>query len=71
LTVQPPIPVPAAEITTGSVPQITVTASEPARAAARQLHEPAKKKPTKTVSSPEPRDRYAFDPFSRPVGTIQ
>jgi hypothetical protein len=70
LTVQPPIPVPASEITTGSVAQITVTPSEASRSAARQMHEPVKKKVAKSARPAEPRDRYAFDP-GRPFGTIQ
>ena len=69
LTVPAPIAVPASEVT-GSIPQITVTPSE-ASSTARHVHEPAKKKATKTVRSPEPRDRYAFDPFSRPFGSVQ
>ncbi len=70
LTVPAPIAVPASELT-GSIPQITVTPSE-ASSAARYVHEPAKKKANKTARTPEqPRDRYAFDPFSRPAGSLQ
>jgi hypothetical protein len=71
LTVQPSIPVPASEITTGSIPQITVTPSEASRAPARQVQESAKKKVAKSARPAEPGSRYAFDPFSRPAGTIQ
>lgn len=70
LTVPPPIPVPAAEIT-GSIPQITVTPPEQSRPAARQVQEPAKKKVAKPARPAEPRDRYAFDPFSRPFGLFR
>lgn len=67
LTVPAPIPVPASEITTGSVPQITVTPSEAPRPAAKQVQkqadEPAKKKVAKPARPAEPRDRYAFRPF--------
>ena len=67
LTVPAPIPVPASEITTGSVPQITVTPSETSRIPARQAEVQTKKKPTKTARPAEPRNRYASGPF----GTIQ
>lgn len=71
LTVPAPIPVPASEITTGSIPRITVTPSEASRSAPRQVHEPVKKKVAKPARPAEPRDRYAFDPSSRPFGTFQ
>ncbi|MEW6450530.1 MAG: hypothetical protein AB1490_07785 [Pseudomonadota bacterium] len=70
LTVPPPIPVPASEVT-GSVPQITVTPSEAARPAARPVQETAKKKVAKPARPAEPRDRYAFDPLSRPFGLFR
>jgi hypothetical protein len=71
LTVPAPIPVPASEITTGSITRITVTPSEASRSAPRQVHEPVKKKVAKPARPAEPRDRYAFDPSSRPFGTFQ
>ena len=70
LTVPAPIPVPAAEVT-GSIPQITVTPSEASRAAARHVHEPARKKAIKTARTPDLRGRYAFDPYSRSSASIQ